>query len=266
MPWGEKTVEEIRKEFIQELENRKQNMSSLCREFGISRKTGYKWIGRSQDSGCLKDMSRKPHSMPKKTPEQTEEIIISLRRENPGWGAKKIHDVLLNQGQELPSIRTVQNIISRNGCINFEESLKHSPCLRFEREHCNEMWQADFKGDFKLLDGSRCYPLTILDDHSRFSIEIDAKPDTKGVKDTFKKVFLNYGKPQSLLTDNGAQFAGFKGGHTQFERWLMDHDILPIHGRIMHPQTQGKIERFHRSLKQELLIHRQFVDLSDAGE
>ena len=126
--------------------------------------------------------------------------------------------------------------------ISQEESLKHTAFCRFEKEHCNQMWQTDFKGDFLLGDGTRCYPLTILDDHSRFSIRIEPKSSTIGVKESFIQAFEEYGLPDAILSDNGSQFAGFRQGITQFERYLMDLDILPIHGRIRHPQTQGKIE------------------------
>lgn len=173
--------------------------------------------------------------------------------------------MLENNGVEhLPCVKTCSNILKRNGCVDPAESLKHKPYQRFERERCNELWQTDFKGDFPLQDGSRCFPLTILDDYSRFSIRIEAKPNTLGVKDSFKRAFQSYGMPDSILSDNGGQFAGFRGGYTSFERWLMDHDILPVHGRIMHPQTQGKIERFHRTMNQELLKNKSFLDLADA--
>ena len=127
------------------------------------------------------------------------------------------------------------------------------------------MWQTDFKGEFRMADGSYCYPLTILDDHSRFSLKIAPRSGTANVViPVFTEVFLEYGMPESILSDNGSQFAGFRKGYTQFEKWLMDLDILPIHGRIKHPQTQGKIERFHRTMKHELLNHIQIEDLEDA--
>ena len=127
------------------------------------------------------------------------------------------------------------------------------------------MWQTDFKGDFALLDGTRCFPLDILDDHSRFAIKIAAKPNTLGVTESFREAFYEYGLPRAVLSDNGWTFRGCQGGYTQFEKWLMNHDVLPIHGRIKHPQTQGKIERFHRSMKTELLNHKDFLNLEDAN-
>ena len=114
-------------------------------------------------------------------------------------------------------------------------------------------------------DGNYCYPLTILDDHSRFSLQIAPRLSTENVViPTFEQVFRTYGLPDAILSDNGAQFAGFKHGYTRFEKWLMDLDILPVHGRVRHPQTQGKIERFHRTMKNELLKHTTFADIEDA--
>ncbi len=269
MPWGAKTVEKIREEFVQAAKSNR-NFSALCREFGITRKTGYKWLSRAcvdePRSDRFINRSTAPKNVANKTSPIVETLVLECRKENPAWGGKTIRKVLANSGYEvLPCAKTFNNILKRNGCIDPQESLKHKPFQRFERQECNELWQTDFKGDFALLDGGRCFPLTILDDHSRFSIQIDAKPDTRGVKDSFRNAFLTYGMPDSILSDNGAQFAGFKGGYTVFERWLMDHNILPIHGRIMHPQTQGKIERFHRTMKQELLNHNTFTDLAEAN-
>jgi len=214
----------------------------------------------------LCDQSRRPHRQPSKTADNIEQEIIQMRLQHPSWGGKTIRAVLEAAGIEgLPSDKTCCNILKRNGLIDPVESIKHKPYQRFEKEHCNEMWQTDFKGDFLLGNGVRCWPLTILDDHSRFSLRIAPRSGTANVViPVFTEVFLEYGMPESILSDNGAQFAGFKKGYTQFEKWLMDLDILPIHGRIKHPQTQGKIERFHRTMKHELLNHMQIEDLEDA--
>lgn len=264
MPWESKTVEELRKEFIIASKTT-SNFSSLCREFGITRKTGYKWIARAEETNDLSDRSHARKNISNKTDKETENLILSVRKDNPTWGGKTIRQVLVNQGHEdLPCVKTCNNILKRNGCISEEESLKHKPFVRFERDKCNQMWQTDFKGDFALLDGTRCFPLDILDDHSRFSIKIAAKPNTLGVADSFREAFYEYGMPDSVLSDNGWTFRGFRNGYTHFEKWLMNHDILPIHGRIMHPQTQGKIERFHRTMKTELLNQNKFKDILDA--
>ena len=266
MPWKDKTVEGLRKEFI-EAAKATRNFSSLCREFGISRKTGYKWLERSRISGSVSNRSHAPHHIPGKTPEEIENAILKVRADNPEWGAKTIIKVLENQGYtDLPCARTANNILQRNGCISEEESKKREQTMRFQREHCNELWQIDFKGDFPLLDGTRCFPLDIIDDCSRYCLGIFAKNNTLGVTQSMERVFREYGLPNAILSDNGGQFAGYRGGYTQFEKWLMDLDILPLHGRPLHPQTQGKIERFHRTMKNELLKRREFIDLSDADK
>ena len=265
MPWECKTVEDQRREFAQAAMYCK-NFSALCREFGITRRTGLKWKERYTACQPLTDRSRKPHTSPTRTPEEVELLILAVRAENPGWGAKTIHRVLERRGcQNLPCVKTVNNILHRYGCLSPEESQKRQPYTSFEKERCNVMWQTDFKGEFRMKDNNYCYPLTILDDHSRYSLRIAPRLSTANVViPVFTEVFQQYGMPDSILSDNGAQFAGFRKGYTQFEKWLIDLDILPIHGRIKHPQTQGKIERFHRTMKHELLNHTEIADIEDA--
>ena len=265
MPWECKTVEDQRREFAQAAMYCK-NFSALCREFGITRRTGLKWKERYTACQPLTDRSRKPHTTPTRTPEEVELLILAVRAENPGWGAKTIHRVLERRGcQNLPCVKTVNNILHRYGCISPEESQKRQPYTSFEKERCNVMWQTDFKGEFRMKDNNYCYPLTILDDHSRYSLRIAPRLSTVNVViPVFTEVFQQYGMPDSILSDNGAQFAGFRKGYTQFEKWLIDLDILPIHGRIKHPQTQGTIERFHRTMKHELLNHTEIADIEDA--
>ena len=266
MPWIERRVEMLREEFIAQSIQDDRNISALCEEYGISRKTGYKWIKRYQENGCLEDRSRRPKKSSTKTDERLERLISDIRQERPGWGARKIQAYLRRKGHIMPCVRTVNNILKRNGLISLEASLARRPFKRFEREQNNELWQADFKGDILMADGNRCYPLTILDDHSRFALLIEPKSSQKGVLQNFIQIFRVYGLPQSILTDNGPTFAGFKNGYTQFERALMDQDILPIHGQFFHPQTQGKIERFHRSMKNEVFQFRHLLNLADAAE
>ena len=265
MPWECRTVENQRKEFAQAAESC-NNFSALCREFGITRHTGYKWVERYDTGQPLTDRSRRPHTSPFRTPEEVELLILTVRSDNPGWGAKTIRDVLLKEGhRNIPCTKTVNNILNRYGCIRPEESPKRQPFTRFEKDLCNQMWQADFKGEFRMADNNYCYPLDIMDDHSRFAIKVAPHLSTANVViPVFTEAFREFGLPDSILSDNGAQFAGFRKGYTQFERWLMDLDILPIHGRIKHPQTQGKIERFHRTMKQELLNHTEIANIEDA--
>ena len=267
MPWEDKTVEGLRKEFVLAAAESK-NISNLCREFNISRKTGYKWINRYKTENSVANHSKKPKQIGNKTSSEAEKKILELRKDNPGWGAATIHKVLENQGEtKIPCSRTINNILNRNGCISAEDSEQRKRYVRFQKEHCNEMWQTDFKGDFPMKDGKRCYPLDILDDRSRYLIKIVPSASTKNIViPSFEEAFSEYGMPRSVLSDNGGQFAGFRQGYTQFEKWLMDFDVLPIHGRAYHPQTQGKIERFHRTLNNELLRFNEFSDVTEANE
>ena len=245
---------EQREAFVKEATEGNDTVTALCRKYGISRKTGYKWINRAAEGLQLCDQSRRPNQQPSKTANDLEALIVRTRLSHPAWGGKTIRAALEAAGVEgLPSDKTCCNIIKRNGLIDPAESAKHTAFQRFEKQHCNEMWQTDFKGDFRLGNGVRCYPLTILDDHSRYSIRIEPKDAATNVKSSFIAAFHEYGLPNSVLSDNGSQFAGAHRGLSTFERFLMDLDILPIHGKPIHPQTQGKIERFHRTFKQEAL-------------
>ena len=130
MPWESKTVEEQRKEFVEAAKG-SRNFSALCREFGITRKTGYKWVERYAKNADMSDKSRKPFTIANRTPAETEAIIVALRTENPGWGAKKLKEVLERQGFVVPCVKTVNNILNRYGCISAEESRKHQAFIRF---------------------------------------------------------------------------------------------------------------------------------------
>lgn len=266
MPWEQKTVIEQRQEFVL-LALQGGNFSALCREWGISTKTGYKWVRRFREGEELDDRSRRPKQMPTRTPEAAERKILTLRAQQPGWGARKIKAVLERSGEEdIPCERTICRILRRCGCIDPEESRKRQPFQRSRRAHCNELWQTDFKGEFRTLDGRYCYPLDIIDDHSRFALRIAAADRiAHAVIPVFESALREYGLPQAVLSDNGPPFAGFRHGYTPFEKWLMDRDILPIHARVGHPQTQGKIERFHGAMKREFLRYRSFANAAQAN-
>jgi transposase InsO family protein len=257
VPWKEKTVEEKREEFVRRSLAKEKNKSALCREYGISRPTGDKWISRYQNGEALTDKSRAPFKHPNKTVSEIEAKILELRGKYPAIGAVKLRKMLERRGEEgLPCTSTVNAILKRNGCITAEASAAATPHKRFEKEQPNEMWQTDFKGDFLLADGKRCFPLCVLDDCSRFNLCIDAKRDQRRetVMESFERLFHEYGLPKVLLCDNGNPWGTAQStGITLFEIWLMNLGVLTIHGRIRHPQTQGKEERFNGSLKRELL-------------
>lgn len=267
MPWEERTVMQSRLEFVMKIINEEASLSALCREYGISRPTGYKWIERYKQGEALCDKSHAAQIHTNRTPPEIEDMILQVRNSHPTWGKRKILRYLSDRESALlPSASTVGAILKRNGCISHEESLKHIPFKRFQREHPNELWQMDYKGHFAMANGVRCHPLTMTDDCSRKLLCLDAYDNERweSVQNSLFRVFSEYGLPESILSDNGNPWGDNRNGHTQFEVWMMQLDILPIHGRILHPQTQGKEERFHRTLKEDVLKRHSIQDLEDA--
>jgi len=276
MPFEKRTVMEQKLEYCMLAMKESANISHLCRKFQISRKIGYKWLNRYLEFGHagLADLSKKPKHSPFQVSSAIEDYIISLRKENPEWGSKKIHRMLTNQMQQgifpfskIPCKNTITSIFTRNGLISDEMRLKAKRWQRFEYEQPNALWQMDFKGYFHLLDQSQCHPFTIMDDHSRFNIGLFACKTEQHeiVKKHLIDVFRKYGLPEMILSDNGSPW-GTAGVYTadqtypfsKLEKWLIRLNIKPIHGHAYHPQTQGKEERFHRTLKTELLNYENF--------
>jgi transposase InsO family protein/transposase-like protein len=271
MPWQKVTVMSEKIRFI-ELGSQPCNFSKLCKEFGISRETGYKWLKRHANEGVsgLNERSKRPHSSAKQTSQAIVEAILFVRASYPRWGGDKIRTYLLEEMgyQAMVSEKTIDRILKKNGCINPEESAKHQAFIRFEHENPNDLWQMDFKGHFA-TSIERCHPLTLLDDHSRFSLLIKACANERGetVKAALIQVFREYGLPLSMTMDNGTPW-GYSGDqrHTAFSVWLIHLGIWVSHSRPLHPQTQGKLERFHRTLKEELLSLYSFDNLSHAQQ
>ena len=257
----------MREEFVKRALNKEKSMTALCLEYGVSRPTGHKWVKRYKAGLDMNDQSRRPNTVHRVSPD-VERLVVDLRRAHPAIGAAKLHRMLENEGHtELPCVKTINNILKRNGLISKEASLAATPIRRFEKEQPNEMWQADYKGYITMANGRRCYPLNIIDDHSRFNLccEPMASETFEEIKPILLRVFDDYGLPRIFLCDNGnpwgtAQSTGF----TRFEVWLMDLGILTIHGRALHPQTQGKEESFNRALNRELLKQTILLDEQDA--
>lgn len=267
MPWKERSAMSLREEFAAAALSGEESFAAVCKVYGISRKTGYKWLERAQNGEPLTDRSRAPHVVGNRTAPEVEALILACRGEHPAWGPRKLERYLLNRGYEgLPSKSTIANILLRGGCIEPGESEKHRACKRFERSKPNSLWQMDYKGEFRMLNGELCYPLTILDDCCRYSLCVEANPNVQyqSFYPVFSRVLAEYGLPREILCDHGKPWSDSKGGITQFDVWMMQLGILPIHGRMLHPQTQGKEERFHRTMKAELLRHRPMRDLADA--
>jgi len=256
MSWREVDVMDERIRFVVRANSGQESMVALCREFGISRPTGYLWLARYREADSalgLRELSRRPHYSPGKISVDIERKVIALRNKH-GWGGKKIRKLLGNRGILLPLI-TINRIIKRNGLITRDSS--HRPAVRrFERESPNELWQMDFKGEFSLIDGGYCYPLTLIDDHSRFALGIFALNNRRGktVWGCLIKAFERYGVPQGMLMDHGTPWWSTTNGHglTSLGIDLIKQGIKLHWSGIAHPQTQGKIERFHRTLKEDI--------------
>jgi len=268
MPWMESTAMTQRRDFVALARSPQANVAGLCRRFGIRRSTAYKWIARYLREGPdgLTERSRRPHSSPCQVGEPMAELIGEIRRLY-GWGGRKIQALLDGAVEGTPAPSTITNVLRRAGQLDTEESRKHSPTERFERPQPNDLWQMDFKGDFPLRQG-RCYPLTILDDHSRFNVALKACSCQRAqpVQTHLIQAFHHYGLPWQMLCDNGPPWAAGGGGFTHLSAWLIRLGITVLHGRPFHPQTQGKDERFHRSLKAEVLRRQPMEDPGDAQE
>jgi transposase-like protein len=177
MPWKETTSMSLRSEFIHLAELQDSNISELCRRFGISRKTGYKWLKRFQEEGesGLADRSRRPHHSPQRSPAGVEAAVVEVRRKHPAWGGAENQSLSGAQRASFtaqPS--TITEILRRNDQIDAEEAGKHRPFQRFEMEQPNQLWQMDFKGYFAIEEGGYCHPLSVLDDHSRFLLGVES--------------------------------------------------------------------------------------------
>jgi len=248
-----------RKELVKLAWSDGANVAELCRRFGVSRTTAYKWMRRWRESpeAELTDRSRRPWRSPGKTEEDLESRVVAVRKAHRAWGGRKIAKVLERAGLErVPAPSTITGILHRHGLIQEEESAKHKAWVRFEHEHPNDLWQMDFKGHFGLENGRRCHPLTVLDDHSRYALGLRACDNQQGrtVREELRGIFARYGLPRRMLMDNGSPWGDdSEHRHTPLTVWLMRLDIGVTHGRPYHPQTQGKEERFHRTLRAELL-------------
>lgn len=266
MPWKEVSTVSLRLEFVSLATAEGSNVRDLCRRFAICPRTAYKWLGRFRAGGAeaLADRSRRPHSSPRRSDPQLEAAVLRLRDEHPAWGPRKLRALLPPGPCPPPAVSTVAAILKRHDRLAPQEGAKHKPWQRFVAAGPNELWQMDFKGHFPLLRGGRCHPLTVLDDHSRFLLGLRACPDQTGstVKEQLTAIFRRYGLPAWLIVDNGSPWGSDREHpHTPLTAWLMRLGIGVSHSRPFHPQTLGKDERLHRTLKAELLSRQAFLDL-----
>jgi transposase InsO family protein len=244
----------IRKLLIARYLKGEGSVASLARDLGIHRSTAHIWIRQYITGGYdgLKPTPRHPHHSPRRTEDWLVASIIRLQQMYPRWGARKLMHLLETEGVEPPSERTVNRILKRNGLVKKLERRTES-LSRFERCSPNELWQMDHKRSLHLGYGERVVPFVVVDDATRFLIGVDLNPD-KGLESTWSSLwsfFGAYGLPEAILSDNAHLFAGHDGP-SQMEVRLIRLGIKVLHGRVGHPQTQGKVERLNGTLEYEL--------------
>lgn len=268
MPWREVSIMDQRREFIALAMQEGANRRELCRRFGIHPDTGYKWLARwIAGERDLSDHSRRPHTAPSRTEAAVEARVLAVRDAHPAWGARKIVRCLEREGHDAPAASTVHAILRRHDRITPPGGTPGMPYQRFEKSAPNLLWQMDFKGRVPLANSRTCHPLTAVDDHSRYAVclEACANEQSNTVQSCLQTTFRRYGLPDAMFVDNGSPW-GDAGGEswTRLGVWLLKLGIDVIHSRPYHPQSRGKNERFHRTLKAEVFAFQRFRNLADA--
>ena len=259
MPWLETSPVEQRERFIADHRRGLYTMTELCSRYGISRKSGYKWLERFEDGGraALRDRSRAPHHCPHRISRDVAQLICAARRAHPSWGPAKLLDWLEPRYPDLawPAVSTAGDLLARRGLVKKRRRRRphqHPGVVPPTTTEPNDLWTADFKGHFRTRDGLYCYPLTIADQHTRYLLACQGLRSTKGrgVRAVFAHAFRTFGLPQAIRTDNGVPFAttGIHG-LSQLNVWWLRLGIQ--HQRILpaHPQQNGAHERMHKTLK-----------------
>jgi transposase InsO family protein len=259
MPWSVRSVIENRKHFCIDVLESGVAISSACRIFGISRKTGYKWLNRYRQKGVegLVDQSRRPRSSPERLIKNLEKRIVKMKRLYPYWGPRKIHRLASLECEAIKSVSvsTVSRVLARYGLVTpREEPIIYPVVGRFERSLPNELWQMDLKVAVRHTGNSRIYVAGLLDDYSRYALGLWFLHDLtdESVLSCWISAVRRYGMPDQTLTDHGAQFRMEDNTTSAFRTYLWACKVRHIQGRIGHPQTQGKIERFWRTFQHEL--------------
>jgi len=268
MPWKDLSAMDQRREFVSLALQDGANRRELCRRFGISAPTAYKWLARAAEGGVewAVARSRRPHHSPERTSRRIESAILQVRSAHPAWGARKIARCLERDGIEAPATSTVHAVLQRHGLVVDAKNTKPA-VQRFEHPAPNLVWQMDFKGYKPLTTGDRCHPLTIVDDHSRYALCLAAcaNQQSSTVTGWLTQTFLRYGMPEAFLVDNGSPWGGGAGQRwTKLGVWLLKLGVDVIYSRPYHPQTRGKNERFHRTLEDEIFAFNRFRDLAQA--
>jgi transposase InsO family protein len=264
MNWKETCPMKERMKFIIAYENNKLSLVDLCKDFQISRKTGYKWLNRYLSDGVhgLEDQSRAPHHHPNQLSEEIESIILRAKRERMHWGPKKIIDWLAQEYKhiEWPAYSTAGDLLKLNGLVQPRKKRVRTPAYTQPFELCtapNDVWSIDYKGNFILGDGQTCYPLTLTDNYSRYLLACDAFPSISGqdVRKTLIRLFREYGLPKAIKSDNGSPFATRSlAGLSRLSVWWIKLGIIPERIKPGAPQENGRHERMHLTMKQEVAM------------
>ena len=264
MAWKEVLAMEERARFVLDVERAQMSVAELCRRYGVSRKTGYKWIRRYMAEGLdgIGDRSSRPHSCPHKTSTEWEMRIIKKRLEHPSWGPKKIRELLHRKGWDgkVPAASTIGDILRRAGLVSKRRRRRRKTYFNgplTEAKYSNHVWAVDYKGWFRTRDGVRCEPLTVSDLYSRYVLEVKALADQSydGARGVFERVFERYGLPRIIRSDNGLPFASRgAGGLSKLSVWWVLLGIKPEYIAKGHPEQNGVHERMHLTLKKEATI------------
>lgn len=267
MSWKAVKIKEEKIKFIADYLKREYYFNDLCNRYGISRKTGYKLINRFNTEGesAIEERSHCRHTHPNLTDFTIQEKLIALKHRYPKWGPLKLRQWLeINKAGQWPAASTIGEVLKRHGLVMPRKYRKKVAAHSEPLMHChgpNQVWSADFKGQFRLGNARYCYPLTISDNHSRFLLACDGfeSPNLTNTQKSFERAFKEYGLPHAIRTDNGQPFAGLGiGGLTRLSIWWLKLGIVPERIDLGAPQQNGRHERMHKTLKEAVSVKKDF--------
>jgi transposase InsO family protein len=262
MPWQETRPMDQRLQFVSDHQRALFDMTTLCARYGVSRKTGYKWLARYAAEGArgLAERSHEPHHCPHRIADALAALLLAARRAHPTWGPAKLVQYLTPRHREIvhwPAVSTVADLLKRHDLVRprrRRRPIVHPGTVPLVTSAPNDLWTADFQGQFKTRDGVYCFPLTIADQHTRYLLRVHGLLNTRGagVRPVFERAFREYGLPQAIRTDNGVPFANTGlHGLTRLSVWWLRLGIQHQRIRPASPQENGAHERMHRTLKAE---------------
>src|SRR5436190_1513638 len=262
MPWQEMSPMDQRVQFVTDHQRGLYAMRELCARYAISRKTGYKWLARYEAEGAagLVERSHAPHVCPHRIADAMARLLLDTRRAHPSWGPAKLVQYLAPRHARVvtwPAVSTVADLLKRHALVcprRRRRAIVHPGTVPIHTAAPNDLWTADFKGQFRTRDGVYCFPLTIADQHTRYLLRVHGLRSTKGVgvRPVFERAFREFGLPRAIRTDNGVPFANTGlHGLTQLNVWWLRLGIQHQRIRPASPQENGAHERMHRTLKAE---------------